>query len=346
MQQKNTSSAEQRRMIALFLEAVASEKGLAPLTLEAYRRDLLCFCTFLNENYQDTSKENKTRSTHGLGVHSQTLKDYLFFLHKKGLKATTTARHLSCLKTAYHFWTTEGIISSNPTHHISTPKKQKTLPKTLSVQEVEKLLAACEKDNTPHGHRLHACVSLLYATGLRVSELLALRTKDITSLNPLTLKGSTNASSESHVFSLLVRGKGQKERCVLLHRMCFESCKRYIASRTFFASKAPLSAQPFLFPSTKGSLTRQHLFGLLKNLAYTCNIAPERLSPHVLRHAFATHLLEGGADLVTLQRLLGHSDLQTTQIYTHLLKKHLVDSLLSNHPLSHPTPAPKKSTVG
>ncbi|MEH0002753.1 MAG: tyrosine-type recombinase/integrase [Holosporaceae bacterium] len=325
----------QQRMIALFLEALASEKGLATLTLQAYQDDLLSFFHFLNHTVNNTQTSADDHLLHTTQAH---LKDYLFSLNQRGLKAVSLARHLSCLKSAYAFWVKDGLLQENPTLNLSSPKRPKRLPKSLTFENVTLLLTEAEKDKTPHGYRLHTCLSLLYATGMRVSELLNLTLKDALSL-PHSLNTSTRESDSKQentpsVFSLLIKGKGQKERLVLLNEACFESLQRYLAHRHTFAQSAPEDAQRFLFPSTKGALTRQHLFGLLKKLAERCHLPLESVSPHVLRHAFATHLLQGGADLVTLQRLLGHSDLQTTQIYTNLLKDHLVEALLANHPLA------------
>jgi integrase/recombinase XerD len=313
-QQHPPSATHNNRLKERFLEALSAERNLSSNSLDAYNRDLVAFHRFLEQHAPDQNLDTVTL------VHIQ---KYVGHLHNQRFTATSINRHLSTLRGFYRFLVSENVITVNPTQDIRSPKRPQRLPKTLSYEGVQRLFECATRDTSPRGIRLYACLSLLYATGMRVSELLSLKIKDVS-----PLFGNT----ASTLRGLLIQGKGRKERLVLVTQVCEDALGLYLSVRNHFLGHN--LETPFLFPSSSGKpFTRQRLFGLLKQLALKAGLDPSLLSPHVLRHAFATHLLEGGADLVTLQRLLGHSDLSTTQIYTSLLKGHLVKAL-DAHPLN------------
>ena len=259
------------------------------------------------------------------------------FLSKRtqqGYKERSLLRTLSSLKQFFAFLVEEKLISGDPTEMICPPKAPRTLPKTLSKEEMGQLANAAQKDTTPEGIRLLAFLELLYATGMRVSELVSLKLSAI------------HNDDEENVF-LYVKGKRNKERVVFLTPSALTSLKNYLSYRDFFL-KMPSDSKknPYFFPSSglKRHMTRQWVGKLLKKLAATANLDPSLLSPHVIRHAFATHLLEGGADLVSVQHLLGHTDISTTQIYTHVTTTHLQNTLFTKHPLMSKNKTLGKST--
>ena len=299
------------KLIEPFLEMLLSERGASLLTVDAYRRDLFKYQKFLSE----TSLGQATK---------EDLQAYLAFLHADGLKARSVARHLSTLRQFYGFWVLEGRMTTDPTRLRQTPKLPKSLPKILSVQEVLALLKTAKNDASPQGLRLSAFLEIFYATGLRVSELLSLK------LNQVVCP--TGKRSETPF--LHITGKGGKERLVALTPSAHDAITAYLSIRSVFISGSESHA--YLFPSRGKTphLSRQRVLQLLKNLADRSGLDPEQVSPHVLRHAFATHLLQGGADLISLQRLLGHSDLRSTQIYTHVAQDHLSEAVFTYHPLA------------
>jgi len=301
--------------ISAFLEAQAAEAGAARNTLLAYGRDLLDFSEWLGAR--------------SLGFETATQADieaYLVGCEALGLAKSTRARRLSSIRQLYRFAYEEGWRGENPSLRLSGPGRSKALPKTLALTEVEALLAAASVHGRNTGERLrNACLmELLYATGMRVSELVGL---------PV-------AAARGNPAMLMVRGKGGKDRMVPLSRPAREALVAWLECRDAgeeearIARKAPPSK--YLFPGTgaEGHLSRQQFFVLLKGLALSAGIAPTRVSPHVLRHAFATHLLEGGADLRAIQMMLGHAELSTTEIYTHVLDARLRDLVLMHHPLA------------
>ena len=312
-------SLQGRQAVLRFLEAETAERGLSLNTQEAYRRDLEAWLAFLQHQ--------------GVGwadAAPPVVEQYVqHLLGKRALAPRSVARYLSALRAAYRFWYDEGCVPANPLVRIASPKKAHVLPKILTVREVVHVLEIANQDDTPRGKRLTAMVSLLYATGVRVSELVSLRLAQIA---PLAVhREGMLATPENKGFVL--RGKGQKERLVLVTQTCIEALRAYLEVRSVFLSVAhPDNA--YVFPSRLGFITRQTVFLALKKLAVKAELDPERVSPHVLRHAFATHLLAGGVDLVVLQRLLGHSDLATTQIYTHVASSALREALFKHHPLT------------
>ncbi len=302
------------RALSNFLEAMAAEKGSARNTLLAYGRDLMQAAEWLAG--QGTSLTGATR---------EQVEGYLVALEAEGLSQATRARRLSALKQFYRFAFDEGWRSDNPTLRIDGPGRAQRLPGTLSEDEVSRLLdAARDHGPNPAARARNACLfELLYATGLRVSELV--------SLPHAALRGAPEM--------LMVRGKGGKDRLVPLSDPARTAVAVWLTHRDQAEAAARLEgAAPsrFLFPArgAEGHLTRMRFHGLVKEVALRAGLNPERVSPHVLRHAFATHLLAGGADLRVIQTLLGHADLGSTEIYTHVLDARLRDLVMQHHPLA------------
>ena len=278
-----------------FLEMLTAERGAALNTIAAYRADL-----------GDAGAYLRTRGVTPAGAGAADLQGYL-----RGLSATvsarTAARRLSCLRGFYRFLAQEGVRADDPSMLLDGPRLPATLPKNLSEAEVEALIAAAGRHAAPQGLVARAALELLYATGLRVSELLALR----------------RAEMGVRTEMVIVRGKGGKERMVLVSRAAREAL-------------AALGATgPFVFAGrdARRAMTRQGFALLLKKVALEAGLDPARVSPHVLRHSFASHMLARGADLRSLQTLLGHSDIATTQIYTHVLHERLAELVALHHPL-------------
>ncbi|MCH8862105.1 MAG: tyrosine recombinase [Proteobacteria bacterium] len=286
---------------------MAVERGAAVNTLVSYGSDLRRFAEFLDCATSAATPED--------------LRRYLAHLQARALAASSAARHLSALRQYYGFLYGEGIISDNPAANLESPRKSLTLPKILSEAEVERLLetaaARVRGDRDVKNLRLVALLETLYATGLRASELLDLPRNAVAGDQPL----------------LVVRGKGGRERMVPLSGPARKALHSYI--RALDAGEANKGSR-WLFPSRGkgGRLTRVRLFQLIKALAAEAGIDPRRVSAHVLRHAFATHLLANGADLRAVQKMLGHADISTTQIYTHVLEERLKALVVEKHPLS------------
>ncbi|MCR9214392.1 MAG: site-specific tyrosine recombinase XerD [Proteobacteria bacterium] len=293
-------------LIEGFLEMLQSERGAAENTVAAYRHDLGEFETFLTKR----GSEFRTAT-------SRNIQAYLKYLDDAGLKNSTQARRLSAVKQLFTYLLGEDVRTDDPSLNIDTPKSGRRLPKYLSEGEVDRLLGATE-GSSADALRLASLMHLLYATGLRVTELISL---------------PYPALREEDRF-LIVRGKGDKERLVPVTQTAKDKLREYEAVREKFLGENEHS--PWLYPSRgkQGYLTRQRFAQMLKDLALTVNIDPNKVSPHVLRHAFASHLLANGADLRSLQKMLGHSDISTTQIYTHVLEKRLIDVVSSHHPLA------------
>jgi integrase/recombinase XerD len=295
-------------LLEAFLEMLSAERGAAVHTLDAYRRDLLDFADHLR-------KKGRTFTTSS----AADVRDYLASLSSAGLKASTQARRLSALRQLHRFLLDEDIRADDPTSAIESPKRGRPLPKVVTEQQTQSLIDAAATLEGPEAVRLLCIVELLYASGLRVSELVTL---------PLTA-----ATGERRM--LLVKGKGGKERLVPLGTPAREAIKAYIQVRPRFLPPSE-RAQRFLFPSrgVEGHLTRRRVAQLLKDLAVKAGVDPRKLSPHVLRHAFASHLVAHGADLRSVQQLLGHADIATTQIYTHVQDERLRRLVSEKHPLA------------
>lgn len=295
-------------MIENFLDMLSAERGASSHTLQGYERDLKSFSSFLKK------KKPLEEGT------SAEIEAYIHSLAVKGLSGSTQARHLSTLRQFYQFLLIEKIREDDPTSLIQMPKISRPLPRILTEEEVVLLLDEAARIPGAEGARGVALLEILYATGFRVSELLTLPWQE----------GMKRGKS------LLILGKGGKERLVPLTEIALESLKKYETFRPYFLHKAGVSSSPWLFPSRgrSGHLTRQGLCQFLKDLALRIGLDPSRLSPHVLRHAFATHLLENGADIRSVQKMLGHAQIATTQIYTHVMDRHLQDLVQNHHPLS------------
>lgn len=302
--------------IEAFLEMMSAERGAAANTLSAYERDLEDARSFLLERQVPMAEANP-----------DDLRAYLGHVARQGFKASSQARRLSALRQFYKFLYAEGLRGDDPTGILDAPRKERALPKTLSVDDVTRLidLAAAEAKAPGANHlnrlRMHALIELLYATGMRVSELVSL---------PATVLAQNGRF-------LVIKGKGNKERLVPLSRSAMAAVQAYgavLAEEQ--ASQENAKESPYLFPSTskEGFLPRQVFARDLKALASRAGIRASTLSPHVLRHAFASHLLQNGADLRAVQELLGHSDISTTQIYTHVLEERLHRLVQDHHPLA------------
>ena len=301
-----------------FLEMLAAERNAADNTLAAYRRDLADYAGFLARRgcAPDMATEEDVRA-------------YLAGLAQAGLARATQARRLSAVRQFHAFLYGEGLSEANPAQHVESPRKARALPRVLSTQEVDALFAAAQAmvheartdKAAERALRLLAMLELLYATGLRVSELVSLRQADV----------------DARAGLLRVKGKGGKERMVPLTARALRVLEQ-LRERQHHegGGKGALNRRGWLFPSHGGSghMTRQRFAQQLKALAARAGIAPERVSPHVLRHAFATHLLENGADLRAVQQMLGHADIATTQIYTHVELKRLQQTVRGHHPLA------------
>ncbi|MDJ0947944.1 MAG: site-specific tyrosine recombinase XerD [Alphaproteobacteria bacterium] len=301
------TEANPSEAVAAFFEMLAAERGASGNTMAAYAQDIDDYQGFL-----------RVRSESVLGAGESTLRAYLSVLKENGLAARTVARRLSALRQLHRFLVSEGYRRDDPTVPLASPRLGRPLPKVLSEEEVDMLLAAARARRGPEGRRLLALVEMLYAAGLRVSELVGL---------PLS------AVSRDRRF-LTVRGKGDKERMVPMSEPASAALLAYLEIRGHFLTAG--RPAPWLFPSraASGHLTRHRFAQLLKQLAIDAGLAPERVSPHVLRHAFASHLLNRGADLRSVQQMLGHADISTTQIYTHVLDERLKALVRSHHPLA------------
>ncbi|MFT3732508.1 MAG: site-specific tyrosine recombinase XerD [Hyphomicrobium sp.] len=305
-----TSAAGRNDHVADFLAMLSAERGASANTIEAYAADLDGYLGFL-----------VTKGIAPADAVADNVLDYLGLLASEGQAPTSRARRLSAIKQFYRFLVAEDVVSDDPTAGLQGPKKRRALPKVLSVDEVDRLLTASEKQcEGQEGRalfralRFHCLLELLYATGMRVSELVGLPRS--------VLRGDTRV--------LTIKGKGGRERMVPLNS------KARAALDAFLGVSGRFDNSEWLFPSNAalGHVTRQGFALDLKEIAMAAKISPERVSPHVLRHAFASHLLDRGADLRAVQQLLGHADISTTEIYTHVLQERLKALVQAHHPLA------------
>jgi len=296
--------------VELFIEMLTSEIGVSPNTTSSYLTDISSFLVFIELNSLDFLKIKKSA-----------IEDYLHQLGKQGLSERTRARRLSALRTFYAFLVREKKVDSNPAKLVAAPKQGRRLPKFLNEQETEAIINAAYNSTHPDHLRRILFLELLYATGMRISELINIRLSDI----------------QWQDECILVIGKGNKQRLVPFNQSTKQALTLYIQSFQ------PLTSQ-WLFPSNRSQkpLTRQRFFQLIKELALEAGLNPERVSPHVMRHAFATHLLNHGANLVNVQKLLGHSDITTTEIYTHVMTDKLKETVFNHHPLTSMLKKPQK----
>lgn len=317
---RSSKTAKDEKLINLFLDMLAAEQGAGVNTLDAYRRDLTDLSDFLGRKGQSFA-----------GAETVVLRDYLADLDVRGFKSSSVARRLSAMRHLFRFLLNERIRAEDPAAILSGPKRGRGLPKVLSISDVDRMLTRAkeltEAENASPQQRLRAMrlyclLEVLYATGLRVSELVAL---------PLS-------AARRDARMIMVRGKGNKERLVPLNEASRQAMADYLAAMEALRpeSKKNVASSKWLFPSfgESGHLTRQHFARDLKELAAASGLAPRLVSPHVLRHAFASHLLHNGADLRIVQTLLGHTDISTTQIYTHVVEERLKSLVRDLHPLA------------
>jgi len=289
------------RAIRTFLVWCRMEKGLSQNSLDAYATDLAGFRAFIEP------------ITAGSFPDEELLVTWLNSLYKKDLSSRSIARHLSAVRSFFHYLLSEGLISSDPTEHLSSPKQWSTIPKFLNRSQIEALIAAPDTTK-PSGQRDRAMLELLYATGIRVSELIQLRLSGL----------------DAGLGLIRVTGKGNKQRIVPVHAEALQAIEEYARDGRLALLKGRPS--PYLFVTARGgAMTRQAFWASIKLNGKKAGIF-HHLSPHVLRHTFATHLLEGGADLRSVQVMLGHADLSTTEIYTHVVRSRLRDTLDKHHP--------------
>jgi len=298
-----------------FLEMMLAERAIAKNSLISYRKDLEDFETFLLKNKQ-TEFEVKPAD----------ISSYITTLSKNNLSARTINRKISTVKSYYTFLISESHIDHNPVLIIYLPRYHAKLPSVLSIGDIKKLLEFCQLDNSPEGIRLAAMIHLIYASGLRVSELVTLKLVDIAS-------GIGGMDKIRKTFT--VKGKGNKERIVVISDKAQTALEEYLKIRELFCAGKSAKAKQYFFAShgAGGHMTRQNFGQLLKKISINAGLDPSLISPHLLRHSFASHLLEGGADLRVIQELLGHADISTTQIYTHVQTAHLKKTLKDFHPL-------------
>lgn len=308
------------KLIGLFLDMLAAEQGAGENTLAAYRRDLTDLSEFLSHSGQRF-----------VAASTDSLRNYLADLDRRGFKSSSVARRLSALRHLFRFLLNERMRSDDPAAILSGPKRGRSLPKVLSIADVDRMLTHA-KETTQAGKaspqqrlrafRLYCLLEVLYATGLRVSELVAL----------------PRSAATRDVRMIVVRGKGAKERLVPLNDAARQAMAEYLAAMEALQAERRKSSlnSKWLFPSfgESGHLTRQHFARDLKELAVAAGLSARQVSPHVLRHAFASHLLHNGADLRIVQTLLGHTDISTTQIYTHVVEERLKSLVRDLHPLA------------
>ncbi len=307
MSGQSGSDAEQ---VNAFLDMLSAERGAADNTREAYARDLDAYVSFLS-----------ARQVSALAAGAKDVQAYLAAMTNDGLAAASRARRLSTVRQFYKFLLGEDAIDGDPTSGLSGPKRQRALPKILSVAEVDRLLSAAAKrceglDGRPlfRALRFRCLLEMLYATGLRVSELVALPRS--------VVRGDRRV--------MTIKGKGGRERLVPLNPAALAALDAYLA----VAGRFDNSAWLFASKAAEGHVTRQAFALELKDLAIEAGLDAVRVSPHVLRHAFASHLLDRGADLRAVQQLLGHADISTTEIYTHVLQERLIKLVNEHHPLA------------
>jgi integrase/recombinase XerD len=313
------------QVVERFLEMLSAERGASVNTLDAYCRDLMSFASHVHR--RDRSLEQAT---------TEDIRTFIGRMVDEGLAASSRARRLSAIKQFYRFLLTDRIRPDDPAALVGGPKREAALPKTLTIDEIDMLIDAARRRVTESRNgqrlkalRLYCLLEILYATGMRVSELVA--------LGRSALVGDER--------TLMIKGKGGRQRLVPLNMAAQEALGLYLGERDAVSGGVPDpegivmgAASPWLFPSwgQQGHLTRQRLAQELKILAGQAGIEPSRVSPHVLRHAFASHMLERGADLRSVQKLLGHADISTTQVYTHILEGRLRQTVHENHPLAEP----------
>lgn len=292
------------KYIEAFLEMMIAERGSSPRTIDAYQRDLIDVYTFLSK--KNIAMEKATR---------QNLQEYMQSIANSYYSPKTQSRRLAAIHEFYRFLYSEDKIRKNPSDYIQPPKVGKSLPKYLTEKEIETLIQTSKTLDL----RAYVMLELLYASGMRVSELVCLPVQSVTKDNK----------------TITIFGKGSKERIVPLNQEAIKALDKWLLMRELKLKKGRTSK--WLFPSfsKEGHLTRDGFFKILKKIATQAQIAQERVSPHVFRHSFASHLIAHKADLRTVQKMLGHADIATTEIYTHILPEHLKKTVENSHPLAY-----------
>lgn len=301
-----------------FIETIIAERNISKNSVISYQCDLNDF-----QHYLTKGKLSE------IAVNSEQISEYIQYLAAKGLSARSINRKLSTVKNYYNFLVSENYLQRNPALAIDLPKYNNKLPTILSVEEIRSLLEFCSKEEIKHKPeqvRLIAMINLLYASGMRVSELVTLQLDTI-------ITGSAEKNIRKNFY---IKGKGQKERMVVINDQAKIATEKYLEIRDYFCRQKSKEAKKYLFVSLskEGHITRQHFAAQLKKIATEAGLDSNIISPHKLRHSFASHLLQGGADLRAIQELLGHTDISTTQIYTHLNNEQLQATINQYHPLS------------
>lgn len=304
-------SIEFNSAIEIYLEMLAAERNLSQYSLKSYEQDLIQYGKFLKREKLTLDEVDKPH-----------IDKYVVSMTLKGLKGSSISRKISSLKQFHKFLFIEHHLKSHPAATIELPKKNRRLPKFMSIAEVDQLLDFSKVDQNPDNTRLSAMLEILYSTGVRVSELLSLPIYSVKDSNGI----------RDHV---IVKGKGNKERIVLINPKTQEAIEKYLKVRDTHLPKGKAHST-FLFPSTSnlGHITRQRFHQVLNRHAVKVGLNDELVSPHIIRHSFATHLLESGADLRVIQELLGHSDISTTEIYTHVSSPEIRKKILKIHPIN------------
>lgn len=305
---------QQILLVDMFLESMLAEHGLSKNSLISYKKDLSDYLEFIALIQKDI-----------LEIDHLDIFKFIEFLSNKGLAARSMNRKISCIKAYYKFLLSEKYINHNPFIQFDLPKYSAKLPKIFSVEEIKMLLDYCEKQQDSESIRIGAMIFLLYASGMRVSELVSLKLCAI-------ITGGANKTVRSN---FIIKGKGEKERMVIINQRTQNKISEYLSIRHIFAKNKSLKAQAYLFVSSSihGHMTRQNFALQLDKIAVSAGLN-RKISPHQLRHSFASHLLEGGADLRVIQELLGHADISTTQIYTHMRQDQLRTVIDTSHPIS------------
>ena len=300
------------RWVDYFLEMLAAEHHATSNTIVSYRSDIYDFLSFLQEEHYilETCSRKEIQA---------------YLDNRKQHTISTLNRRISSLRSFFHFLVSESLLLRNPLTEIQGLKALRPLPHVLTEVEIEHFLMMCSNPKTPEDIRFYALLELLYATGLRVSELIS-----------LPLNSISQPSHPSELMCLHICGKGGHERVLPIHAKAYQTLLSYLAIRSYFSKCSSSKSESWMFPSSgiSGHLTRQGFALMLKKKALDANIDPHKLSPHTIRHTFATHFLNRGADLIVIQKLLGHADITTTQIYTHVTPKHIYDIVTKHHPIS------------
>lgn len=315
-------------LVANFLDKIRAEDGLSQNTILSYGKDLELFCKFL-------APKNITLAQ----ASANDIKDYFYELYRQDLRTSSVARKISCLRNFYRFLESEKLITTDPTLYLEGQKRERPLPKFLSEAEIFKLFDCANRDKSEFGVKLSCMLEVLYSAGLRVTELVSL---------PLNALQENEENGEKTLRNyLIVKGKGSKERIAVLNKSAIAKLIEYLELRqkmgqekskwlfvgTWRSSKKVGEIRQRIVEIQDTHLTRQRLHQMLKELAINAGVDPSRVHPHVIRHSFATHLLNNGVDLRVLQELLGHSNISTTEIYTHILDSKLRELVFKHHPL-------------